>query len=75
MANVLDIALDHLAMAFVGMRSSIFESRGKQRIKELKIRAESNFKDWISRERPDTEYEHNYDSHRGSADNRYAQLN
>ena len=52
-----DIALTNLAMGFCGMRSRIFESRGEQIIKELRVQNEKDFEEWIPRERWDKEYE------------------
>ena len=52
-----DIALTNLARGFCGMRSRIFESRGEQIIKELRVQNEKDFEEWIPRERWDKEYE------------------
>ena len=52
-----DYALNHLAMQFCGMRSPIFESRGEQVIKQIIVSENSNYQQWIPKEREETEYE------------------
>ena len=52
-----DYALNHLAMQFCGMRSPIFESRGEQVVKQIIVSENSNYQQWIPKEREETEYE------------------
>ena len=52
-----DYALNHLALQFCGMRSPIFESRGEQIIRQIRVAEASNYEEWIPKVREETLYE------------------
>ena len=52
-----DLALTGRAMAFMGYRSPIFESKGEQVLKEVSVRNMSNYEKWAPIIWPECEYE------------------
>ena len=49
-----NFALNLLAMQFCSMRSPIFESRGEQVIRQIRVAEASNYEEWIPKEREET---------------------
>ena len=52
-----DLALTGMALAFMGHRSPILESKGEQVLREVSVRNMSDHKKWTPKIRSECEYE------------------